>query len=34
MDHGGAVPDAVSDGFAWVEARFAGEEPASTCRTP
>ena len=34
MDHGGAVPDAVSDGFAWVEARFAGEEPASTCQTP
>jgi hypothetical protein len=29
--HGEAVPDAVSDGFAWIQARFAGEPPTSTC---
>ncbi len=29
--HGDAVPDAVADGLAWIEARFAGEEPVSTC---
>jgi hypothetical protein len=31
QDHGGAVPDAVTDGFTWIEERFAGEDPASTC---
>jgi hypothetical protein len=29
--HGDAVPDAVADGLAWIEERFAGDEPVSTC---
>jgi pimeloyl-ACP methyl ester carboxylesterase len=31
--HGAAVPDAVSDGFAWIEQRMAGTAPTSTCPT-
>jgi hypothetical protein len=34
MGHGEAVPDAVADGFAWIEDRFAGDEAASTCPAP
>jgi pimeloyl-ACP methyl ester carboxylesterase len=29
--HGAAVPDAVRDGFDWIQARFAGEPGRSTC---
>jgi pimeloyl-ACP methyl ester carboxylesterase len=29
--HGEAVPDAVTDAFAWLQQRAAGDEPASTC---
>jgi pimeloyl-ACP methyl ester carboxylesterase len=29
--HGDAVPDAVTDGFAWLQERIADEPPASTC---
>ncbi|HZA77422.1 MAG TPA: lipase family protein [Acidimicrobiales bacterium] len=31
--HGEAVPDAVTDAFAWLQQRAAGDEPASTCPT-
>jgi fermentation-respiration switch protein FrsA (DUF1100 family) len=29
--HGEAVPDAVTDAFAWLQQRAAGDEPVSTC---
>jgi predicted esterase len=29
--HGEAVPDAVTDGFAWIEGRMAGDPAVSTC---
>jgi hypothetical protein len=29
--HGQAVPDAVTDGFAWIQQRFAGDPPTNTC---
>lgn len=30
QDHGAAVPDAVTDAFAWLQQRVAGEQPAVT----
>jgi pimeloyl-ACP methyl ester carboxylesterase len=32
--HGQAVPDAVRDGFDWIQGRFAGEAARSTCPGP
>jgi hypothetical protein len=31
QSHVEAVPDAVADGFAWLQQRAAGEAPVSTC---
>lgn len=31
QDHGGAVPDAVVDGYAWIDGLFNGEQAISTC---
>jgi pimeloyl-ACP methyl ester carboxylesterase len=31
QDHGGAYPDAVADGFTWLQQRLHGDEPGTSC---
>jgi acetyl esterase/lipase len=34
QDHIEAAPDAIADGFEWIQQQRAGEQPVSTCPTP